>query len=135
MAPQGSKRTVYLLAVPLYVIWVNSGHFGPEKGGKTSKKTSTEERLIWSSFQIWGTLFKPNFLSPPRSKMKNFSAHQTEDGLRISKIPLLLFLVQFLGELWPLKHKNIFFGTPCTFLSHFHFQNKQQLQQNKSVEI
>ena len=46
--------------------------------------------------------------------MKNFSAHQKEEDLRISKITLLLFLVLFLGELWPLKHGNIFFGTPCT---------------------
>ena len=45
--------------------------------------------------------------------MLNFSVHQKDDDLRISKIPLLLFLVPFLGELRPLKHGNIFFGTPC----------------------
>ena len=65
-------------------------------------------------FRYGVTLFKPNSLSPPWSKMNNFSAHQKEEDLRISIITLLLFLVLFLGELWPLKHGNIFFGTPCT---------------------
>ena len=29
--------SVYLWSVPLYMICVNSGHFGPEKGGETQK--------------------------------------------------------------------------------------------------
>ena len=47
--------------------------------------------------------------------MKNFSAHQKAEDLRISKLTLLLFLVPFLGELWPLKHWELFFGTPCSY--------------------
>ncbi len=43
------------------------------------------------------TNFKPHFLSPWLSELKNFSAHQQEDFLRISKLTLLLFLVQY-GE-------------------------------------
>ena len=62
--------------------------------------------------------FKPNFLSPPWSKMKNFSSNQKEDELRISKIPLLLFLVPFLGELWPLKHGDNFYGHPVLYHAH-----------------
>ena len=83
----------------LYMIWVDSGHFGPEKGGKPPKKTRPEERLIQSCFSYGVTHFKPNFLRPPWSKMKNFSAHQKEEGLRISKNTLLLFPRPFLGEL------------------------------------
>ena len=48
--------------------------------------------------------------------MLDFSAHQKEDDLRISKITLLLFLVPFLGKLWPLKHGNIFLGHPVDTL-------------------
>ena len=66
-------------------------------------------------FRYGVTLFKPNFLIPPWSKMKNFSGHQKAEDLRISKLTLLLFLVPFLGELRPLKHGELFFGTPCTY--------------------
>ena len=41
------------------------------------------------------TNFKPLFLSPLRLKLKNFSAHQKENFLRILKLTLLLFLVPF----------------------------------------
>ena len=47
--------------------------------------------------------FKPHFLSSTWSKLKNVSAHQKEDFLRFSKLTLLLFLVSFLVELWPVK--------------------------------
>ena len=57
--------------------------------------------------------------------MKNFSAHQKDEDLRISKLALLLFLVPFLGELWPLKHGELFFGTPCIHTSSF--MNKKLL--------
>ena len=39
----------------------------------------------------------------------DLSAYQKEDALRISKITLSLFLVPFLGELWPLKSWETFF--------------------------
>ena len=48
-------------------------------------------------------------------KMKNLSAHQKEEDLRISKITLLLFLCSaiFGGvRAGPFKHKNIFLGHP-----------------------
>ena len=45
------------------------------------------------------TNFKPHFLRPLRSKLKNFSAHQKENFLRFLKLILLLFLVPFLREL------------------------------------
>ena len=60
-------------------------------------------------FRYGVTLFKPNFISPPWSKMRNFSAHQKAEELTISKLTLLLFLVPFLGELWPLKTWGHFF--------------------------
>ena len=44
---------------------------------------------------------------------KHFSTHQKENCLRISKLTLLLIVAPFLQELQPLKHGNIFFGTPC----------------------
>ena len=106
---QGSLRTAYLLTFPLFMIWINSGHFGPEIGGKPPKKTRPEERLFQSCFSYGVTHLKPNFLNPPWSKMKNFSAHQKAEDLRISKLTLLLFLVPFLGELWPLKTWGTFF--------------------------
>ena len=106
---QGSLRTAYLWTVPLFMIWINSGHFGPEIGGKPPKKTRPEERLFQSCFSYGVTHLKPNFLSPPWAKMKYFSAHQKAEDLRISKLTLLLFLVPFLGELWPLKHRELFF--------------------------
>ena len=65
--------------------------------------------VTWSCFGYGVTLFKLNFLSPPSSKRKNFSAHQKAEDLRISKLTLLLFLVPFLGELWPLKTWETFF--------------------------
>ena len=114
---QGSLRTAYLWTVPLFMIWINSGHFGPEIGGKPPKKTRPEERLFQSCFSYGVTHLKTNFLSPPWAKMKNFSAHQKAEDLRISKLTLLLFLVPFLGELWPLKHGELFFGTPCTLIA------------------
>ena len=55
------------------------------------------------------TNFKPLFLSPLRSKLKNFSAHQKENFLRILKLTLHLFLVPFLRELWAFKTSKHFF--------------------------
>ena len=55
------------------------------------------------------TNFKPLFLSPLRSKLKNFSVHQKENFLRILKLTLLLFLVPFLRELWAFKTLKRFF--------------------------
>ena len=55
------------------------------------------------------TNFKPLFLSPLRSKLKNFSAHQKENFLRFLKLILLLFLVSFLRELWAFKTWGRFF--------------------------
>ena len=69
--------------------------------------------LSWSC-RYGATHLKPNFLIAQRLKMKNVSAYHKEkfrNFLRISKITLLLFLVQFLRESWPLKHGSIFFGT------------------------
>ena len=116
---QGSLRTAYLWTVPFFMIWITSGHFGPEIGGKPPKKTRPEERLFQSCFSYGVTHLKPNFLSPPWAKMKNFSAHQKAEDLRISKLTLLLFLVPFLGELWPLKHGELFFGTPCIYFNPY----------------
>ena len=86
---QGSLRTAYLWTVPLFMIWINSGHFGPEIGGKPPKKTRPEERLFQSCFSYGVTHLKPNFLSPPWAKMKIFSANQKAEDLRISKLTLL----------------------------------------------
>ena len=80
-----------------------SGHFGPEKGGNHQRKLDLRKGEFNHLLSYGVTHFKSNFLSPPRSKMKNFSAHQKEEDLRISAITLLLFLVPFFGELWPLK--------------------------------
>ena len=55
------------------------------------------------------TNFKPHFLSPQKLKLKNFSAHQQEDFLRISKLTLLLFLVPILKELWQFETWGHFF--------------------------
>ena len=112
MTPQCSERTVYLWAVPLKMIWVNSDSFGLEHR-KRWGKIDPRKGLFGHVFRFGVTLFKPNFLSPPWSKMKNFSAHQKVEDLRISKLTLLLFLVPFLGEFWPLKTWETFFGTPC----------------------
>ena len=60
-------------------------------------------------FKHWVTNFKPLFLSPLRSKLKNFSAHQKENFLRILKLTLLLFLVSYLRELWAFKTWEPFF--------------------------
>ena len=60
-------------------------------------------------FKHWVTNFKPLFLSPLRSKLKNFSAHQKENFLRILKLTLLLFQVPFLRELWAVKTWGRFF--------------------------
>ena len=80
--------------------------------------------------------FKPNFLSPPWSKMKNFSVHQKEEDLRISKITLLLFLVPFLGKLWPLRHGKLFLGHPVedteTHVVSHQSQNLRQRGENTS---
>ena len=82
---------------------------GQKKGGIPKK------RLIWLCIYlfIYGViLFKPNFLSPPLSKMKNFSAHQKEEDLRITKITLLLFLVPYLGEFGLSNMGTFFLGHP-----------------------
>ena len=44
--------------------------------------------------------------------MKNFSAVQNEDDLRISKVTLLLFLVPFFGRNYCLSNMGTFFGHP-----------------------
>ena len=46
--------------------------------------------------------------------MKNLSAYHQEDFLRNLKLTLMLILVPLLRELWPFKHRRVFFGTPCT---------------------
>ena len=78
------------------------------------KKTVPEKVWFGHAFRYRVTNFKPNFLSPQKSKLKNFSAHQQEDFLRISKLTLLLFLVPILKELWQFETWGHFFGTPCT---------------------
>ena len=45
--------------------------------------------------------------------MKNLSAYHQEDFLRNLKLTLMLILVPLLRELWPFKHRRVFFGTPC----------------------
>ena len=47
--------------------------------------------------------FKPIFLRFQKSKFENFSAHQKENFLNFSKLTLLLVLVPFLLELWPIQ--------------------------------
>ena len=39
--PQGFLRTLNLWTVPLFIIWVNLGNFGPEKGVETIKENWT----------------------------------------------------------------------------------------------
>ena len=80
------------------------------------RRPDPEESLIWSCFWHGVPNFKPQFLSPTWSKPKNFSAHLKEDYLRFSKITILLFLVSFCGELWPLKHGNILWGHPVFYV-------------------
>ena len=55
-------------------------------------------RKFGYAFRHRVTNLKPHFLNPQKSKLKNFSAHQQEDFLRISKLTLLLFLVLILKE-------------------------------------
>ena len=50
--------------------------------------------------------------------MKNLSAYHQEDFLRNLKLTLMLILVPLLRELWPFKHRRVFFGTPCMLLSN-----------------
>ena len=78
------------------------------------EKTGTEK--VWFGHAFWCrvTNFKPHLLSPQKSKLKNFSAHQQEDFLRISKLTLLLFLVPILKELWQFWTSWLFFGTPSS---------------------
>ena len=73
------------------------------------EKTGTEK--VWFGHAFWCrvTNFKPHLLSPQKSKLKNFSAHQQEDFLRISKLTLLLFLVPILKELWQFETSGHFF--------------------------
>ena len=73
------------------------------------KKTVTEKVWFGHAFRCRVTNFKPHFLSPQKLKLKNFSAHQQEDFLRISKLTLLLFLVPILKELWPFQTWGHFF--------------------------
>ena len=54
------------------------------------------------------TNFEPYFLSHDWLKLKNLSAHQKENSMRLSKLTLFLILVPYLWELWPLKHCNLF---------------------------
>ena len=73
------------------------------------EKTGTEK--VWFGHAFWCrvTNFKPHLLSPQKSKLKNFSAHQQEEFLRISKLTLLLFLVPILKELWQFETSGHFF--------------------------
>ena len=73
------------------------------------KKTVTEKVWFGHAFRCRVTNFKPHFLSPQKLKLKNFSAHQQEDFLRISKLTLLLFLVPILKELWHFETWGHFF--------------------------
>ena len=61
------------------------------------------------SVPMFERLGYPIFSAP----MNNFHGQHEENFLMIWKITLLLFPMIFLGELWPVKHGNIFFGTPC----------------------
>ena len=81
-----------------------------------SKENWPEKGWFGHAFRQRVTNFKPNFLSPQVSELKNVSAHQQEDFLRISKLPLLLFLVPILKELWHFKtsgdRDTFFLGHP-----------------------
>ena len=89
------------------------GQFRPfwarKRGGNHQRKLVLRKGEFNHLFSYGVTHFKSNFLSPPWSKIKNFSAHQKAEDLRISKLTPLLFLVPFLGELWPLKTWGTFF--------------------------
>ena len=54
---------------------------------------------------IFGLIFLSHFLT----KMRSFCAHQKGNSLNLSKITLLLSIVQFWYPLWPVKHKGAFF--------------------------
>ena len=75
-------------------------------------KTGSDNIWFGYAFRHRVTNFKPHFLSPQKSKFKNFSAHQQEDFLRISKLTLLLFLLPFLKELWQFETSQHFFWHP-----------------------
>ena len=53
--------------------------------------------------------FKPHFLGPQRSELKNFSAYQQENFLSYLKLTLSLFLEQLLRELWLFQTWETFF--------------------------
>ena len=84
-----------------------------------AKKFRSEEGCFCHNFKSRVAIFKPHFLRLLWSKCKNFSAHQKENCLRISKLTLLLIVAPFLQELQPLKHGNIFFGTPCRWVNMY----------------
>ena len=74
------------------------------------KQTGPEKGWFGHAFRHRVTNFKPHFLSPQKSKLKNFSAHKQEEFLRISKLTLLLFIVPILKELWQFETSRHFFG-------------------------
>ena len=57
------KRTVHLWTVPLFTIWVNSGHFRPEKGGETAKENWTGGKFNLVMFLDMGLLFLNSIFS------------------------------------------------------------------------
>ena len=73
------------------------------------KQTGPEKGWFGHAFRHRVTNFKPHFLSPQKSKLKNFSAHKQEEFLRISKLTLLLFIVPILKELWQFETSGHFF--------------------------
>ena len=71
--------------------------------------------FLWKNLVNSRSYLDQHFLSKvqnfelQKSKWKNFSAHQKENFLSFSKLTLLLFLVPFLWELWPVKTWGRFF--------------------------
>ena len=76
---------------------------GQKKGGNPHKNFTWGKVNLVMFLDIGLLSLNPIFSAPHG---QNFSAHQKEEDQRISKITLLLFLVPFLKELWPLKQGN-----------------------------
>ena len=58
---------------------------------------------------VWETITPPIFSAPNGQKWKVSLPIRKRMTWGFKKITLLLFLVPFLGELWPLKHGKLFF--------------------------
>ena len=68
-----------------------------------------KKAVIWAKSQTFldqVKIFKPTYLSFLLSKMENLSAHQIENFLNFFKLPILLIMVPFWRELWPIKLWN-----------------------------